>query len=162
MSAGRLDADKAQQRIPDAVEQPNDRLKQHDRQPERSCDPEGDAFRFLKGERFWYEFAKNHVEEGDQLKGDGDGCPMHCCGTSAESQPAERRFDERNKRRMADPAEGKTGDGDADLRAGDIAVEIANRVFNRLRARDAGGLHFVDPRFTDADEREFGLSLIHI
>lgn len=57
-------------------------------------------------------------------------------------------------RRLAYPAECETGEGDTDLRARDIVIEILNRFLELPRSEPARRRDLFHPASAHADERE--------
>ena len=117
-------------------------------------DGEGDAFGALQGERFWDEFSEDDVQAGDENEGDGDGDGMGV--EDGVGNTADQGFDEACQYGLAQPSEGKAGDGDSELDSVDHAAELLME-FEDSAGTDAAGFdELLDAGFADADEREFG------
>ena len=91
------------------------------------------------------------VEEGDDGEGDGerDGVERRL-----GDAPGERRFEQVCDDGLADPAQRERGHRDAELRGGDVGVEVVEQTEQAARAAVAGGGERLDARASDADEGE--------
>ncbi len=120
-------------------------------------DGEGDAFGALEGEGFGDEFAEEDFEVGDEREGDDDRD-----GVGVEDGVGWKRVervrgeseDDLGDGGFADPAEGETGDGDAELDCGEELVDGVLEFEGGAGAGTAEGDELLDAGLADADEGE--------
>ena len=123
--AGRMDAEELQQRARDrrsssqiaGIGDDVERVQQV-RGPERRAD------RLLDGDRLRRQLAEDDVQDGDDHEGDRRGDRVRDRLGAARRSASKQRLDEVRERRLADPAEGQGGQRDAELRRGEIGVEM--------------------------------------
>ena len=110
----------------------------------------------LQGEGFRYQFTENHVQEGDQAKGDADRNAVRVHQHMRDPLQELEALDEMGNHGLADPAQRKADDGDAELHAVDDFVQVAVQSLQNASADAARSDELLDAGLTDADQRKFG------
>lgn len=138
-----------------AVEDPDGGFEEGVEEVEGGADGEGGAEGFANGEGLGHQFAENDVEEGDDAVGEdvGEGGDD---GFVGEADFEEDRLDEAVDEGFAKAAEGDTGEGDAELGGGEVAV----KVLDLIAGADGAGFAFGDSGLelgaADFDDGELG------
>ena len=118
---------------------------------------ECDAFGALKGERLGDELAEEDLEVSDDGKGEDNGDGVDVQDDVVWESGEERGGDaeqERGDGGFADPAEGKAGEGDAELDGGEELVDGVLELVDGACAGTAEGDELLDAGLADADEGE--------
>ena len=79
------------------------------------------------------EFARHHVDEGHQGKGDGDRHGVRC-PPGGGAEPGQRRLEQIRQHGLAEEAEPDARQRDAELRGSDRVVESPDRPLGRCGA----------------------------
>ena len=153
----RLHTEETQQAVGGAVEEPDER--RHDvREPhERAHDEATDALRRRERQGFRRELAQHYVQERDDRERNDDR-RVEVLGSLGQRNPRsnEHAIHDRRQSGLADPAEREGRDCDAELRAGDVTVEMRERRKDVLRCPVALLDHLLDLRPARRDQRELG------
>ena len=139
------------------VQQLHDGARDADEDVHGAGDGEGDAFGALEGEGFGDEFAEEDFKVSDEGEGedDRDGVGVEDRVDWKRVQPnAFKVEDDLGDGGFADPAEGKAGDGDAELDGGEELVDGVLELEGGAGAGTAEGDELLDAGLADADEGE--------
>ena len=142
--ACRLDADYPQQRIRGAVEHPNEGRHEAGKNHERASDRLGGFFRARERDGFRRQLTEYDMKEGQQKERDGNRRDVRRRRRRVESERPKELVEEMGKGRLTDPAQSQRCDGDAQLSASDVAVEMLKRRLDGPRAAIAVGDHLVE------------------
>ena len=152
--ARRLDPHQAEQGIGGAVEQP-DEWRHESREHHQRC---RNGFRgfFRTGERdgFWRQLAEHDVKEREEKEGDGNRRHVRSGRRRIQPDGAKELIEDVSQYRFANPPERKRGDGDSELSAGDVTIEMLKRRLDRLRTPVAPRDHLVQLAAPGGNERK--------
>ena len=81
---------------------------------------------------------------------------MTCAPASANRPNPKKRLNEASQRRLADPAEAKRGNGDAELARGEVGVELGDSAVERLGVPLPLGHQPLDAAAAHRDHRKLG------
>src|SRR6185369_8924816 len=111
------------------VQQPDRPVEELVEDTHRPGDCQGNPFSPLKGQRFGRQLSKYDMQKrnGGKRKGKGNSVPQ-CIG----NQSPEGLFQQIRKGRLAYPAQGERGHGDAELRCGDIGIQVVYQFKKQL------------------------------
>ena len=143
-----------EQPVGGAVEDPDGGFEEGVEKVEGGADGEGGAEGFANGEGLGHQFAEDDVEEGDDAVGEdvGEGGDD---GFIGEADFEEDWLDEAVDEGFAKAAQGDTGEGDAELGGGEVAVEV----LDLIAGADGAGFAFCDSGLelgtADFDDGEF-------
>jgi hypothetical protein len=121
-----------------------------------SCDGEGDLLGALQGQGFRHQFAQNHVQVGDHAEGDGDGDGMGVDRGVRHPVDELQAFDQAGNHGFADPAQGQTDHGDAQLDAVHDLVETLMQALHDARANAPRFDELLDAGIAHTHQGEFG------
>ena len=119
----------------------------------RPGDCQSDPLGTLQGNRLGNHFAEDDHQIGDQHEGDDDGHSVRV--EPGVGQGTEQRLQNAGHRGLADPAQGQTGHGDAELHGVEDVVELLMELVDGARAQAVGRDHLLQPRLAHVDQREF-------
>ena len=123
---------------------------------QRPGQPQRGVVGVLQRQRLGNQLAEDDVQERDEQEGQHGGDGVRGDGVPAAEQPVERRVQQRGQGRFADEAQADARQGDAELRAGDGAAQVAHRGIDRPGALDAAGDQFFHAGFADGHQRVLG------
>jgi hypothetical protein len=103
------------------VEQSNRQREDFVEGVQRPCDGEGHTLGALKRHRLRGQFAEDDVKESDNREGDGE---RDCVQRDLGDASLERLFQQMRDDRLAYPTERERSYRDAELRGGDVCVEV--------------------------------------
>ncbi|CDN43896.1 hypothetical protein BN871_DT_00100 [Paenibacillus sp. P22] len=115
MLAGRSDAEQLQQAVGRSVQHDDRRLEHLVEEHERSGQPEGYALRLLDGQRLGSELAEHDMQEGDDQEPDDQGHRRNDRFARDSELEQQRLHDHMRYGRLADPAQSKRSQRNAEL-----------------------------------------------
>jgi hypothetical protein len=154
MARNGLEAEQAHDPVADAVHDRDCRARDFGEDQERRGDKQRDFIGALQGKRFGRQFADNDVQKRDGGESDDRGERMAGRIHPLPRQQAQQRLEQIRDRRLTDPAERQTGEGDSELGGGDGAVEMRNGFFHGHRPGAIFLDHFFDLRSPHGDQRK--------
>ena len=154
MAGGPHDAKHANDGAGDAVKKIDGPAERVEKPGEGASDHEGDAFGASEADGFGYQFAENHVDGAEDREGKSEGGGM---GEEEHAHAAVGRQDaleEFCESGLAQGADGKAGQRDADLDAGNDAVKIGEELLDDLGLSASLGHQLANTRKAYGDQRE--------
>ena len=142
-------------RVRSAVEKPDHRRHDLRENAEWSTDDFRDTFRIYESERFRRELSEDDMKEGQEEKAERESnAAVHAVWCRWQPEQSEEAVDEDCHRRLTNPAECERSDGDSQLRARDVSVEMSECALALFCTAVAGLRHLVDAAAPDSDECE--------
>ena len=141
-----------------AVEHPDERIRDVVENGEGYRHPQRDRLGAANGEIFRHELAEDDFEERDSREGQAVGDRHHGRVAESDTHVGQRTFNGGGDERLAHPAETEAGQRDAELRGGQVTIQVfgdAQRDAEPpvLLALDPHGLEL---RLADFDEGKLG------
>ena len=118
-------------------------------------DQQGRTLGAFEGDGLGHELADDHVQHREEGEGQRERYAMSEDRRAAAGEPIEHRPQQFGQRGFAKRAEAQTGERDADLHAGDDAIELAEKFLNDSGAGVAELDELADARDAHGHEGEF-------